>query len=214
MSDGMALSAAIRRYSLFWMIFLAAFATAQSHTLDEDDLVIGLRAGGYVIVMRHASSPRTPPDPGQADPDNIQLERQLDEPGRASARAMGAALRRLRIPIGRVLSSPTFRALQTVRLAQLAPPKTYVQLGDAGQSMRPDATGARAVWLRAKVAEHPAAGTNTFIVTHFPNINEAFADAAAGLGDGEALVFHPDGHGAASFVGRVKIEDWPRLASK
>jgi hypothetical protein len=36
---------------------------------------------------------------------------------------------------------------------------------------------------------------------------------AAGLADGEALVFRPDGHGKASFVARVKIEDWPQLSA-
>ena len=56
--------------------------------------------------------------------------------------------------------------------------------------------------------------TNTLIVTHFPNINEAFTTDAARLGDGEALVFHPDGKGAAACVGRIKIEEWPKLAAK
>jgi phosphohistidine phosphatase SixA len=65
---------------------------------------------------------RTPPDPAQADADNIQHERQLDEQGRASARAMGEAIRRLQIPIDQVLSSPTYRAQETVRLAQLGHP--------------------------------------------------------------------------------------------
>jgi hypothetical protein len=51
------------------------------------------------------------------------------------------------------------------------------------------------------------------IVTHLPNINEAFAENAAGLSDGEALIFHPDGHAPAAFVGRVRIEEWPQLAT-
>ena len=33
------------------------------------------------------------------------------------------------------------------------------------------------------------------------------------LEDGEALIFRPDGRGSASFVARVKIDEWPRLAS-
>jgi hypothetical protein len=27
----------------------------------------------------------------------------------------------------------------------------------------------------------------------------------------EALVFHPDGHGGADLVAKIKIEDWPSL---
>jgi len=49
---------------------------------------------------------------------------------------MGKALRDLRIPIGNVLSSPTYHALETVRLAQFGVPHTFVELEDNGQNMQ------------------------------------------------------------------------------
>jgi phosphohistidine phosphatase SixA len=199
---------------LAWFFLLAAIDTSHAQTLSGKDLVAALRMGGNVILMRHASSPRTPPDPALSDAANVQHERQLDDLGRSTAQAMGDALRKLRIPVDQVLSSPTYRALETVRLARFGTPKTYAQLGDGGQNMQSDSSGTRAVWLRAKVAESPAPGTNTIIVSHFPNLNEAFATDAAGLTDGEALIFHPDGHGAAVFIGRIRIEEWPQLASQ
>jgi hypothetical protein len=52
---------------------------------------------------------------------------------------------------------------------------------------------------------------NTVIVTHYPNVMEAFPAAAVGLADGEAIVFRPDGHGGASVVARVKIDEWKGL---
>jgi hypothetical protein len=67
------------------------------------------------------------------------------EDRRSSARAMGEALRRLQIPIGQVLSSPTYRALETIKFAQLGPATTYAQLGDSGQRMVADKSGARGV---------------------------------------------------------------------
>jgi phosphohistidine phosphatase SixA len=204
---------AVRRGLRLLLPLLAVLSPAHGQSLAGKDLVAALHQGGYVILMRHASSPRTPPDPAQADPANVQHERQLDDLGRSSARAMGEALRQLHIPIGRVLSSPTYRALETIRLAQLKQPKTDSHLGDLGQGMQADPSGKRAAWLRGKIAQQTPTGANTIIVTHFPNITEAFANDATGLGDGEALVFHPDGHGAASFVGRVKIEEWPQLAA-
>ena len=82
-------------------------------------LVQRLRQGGYVLVMRHASSPREAPTKEIANADNPKLERQLDEAGRSGARAMGNAVRVLRIPIGAVLTSPTYRAMETVRLAHV-----------------------------------------------------------------------------------------------
>jgi len=214
MGNEISCSVAIRRgLRLLLLPLMAVLGTAHGQSLSGRDLVAALHRGGYVILMRHASSPRMAPNPGQAESDNVQHERQLDDQGRSSARAMGEALRQLHIPIGQVLSSPTYRALETIRLAQLGQPTADPQLGDSGQSMQVDSTGMRATWLRRKVALKPPAGTNTIIVTHFPNITEAFADDATGLGDGEALVFHPDGHRAAAFVGRVKIAEWPHLAA-
>src|SRR5262245_731028 len=88
--------------------------------LSHSQLLAALRQGGLVIVMRHATSPPQPPTRADANPDNAALERQLDEKGRADATALGVAWRELKIPIGKVLSSPTYRALETARLAQLA----------------------------------------------------------------------------------------------
>jgi phosphohistidine phosphatase SixA len=195
------------------LILLSALLATdvQGQALSGKDLLFALRQGGYVFVMRHASSPRTPPDPREANSDNVTHERQLDDAGRASARAMGEALRQLRIPVGQVLSSPTYRARETIKLAQLGEPKTFPQLGDSGQSMQADPSGARAAWLRAKAAAVPVRGMNTVIVTHLPNVMEAFANSAVALADGEALVFHPDGHGGTQIVARVKIDAWPRL---
>jgi phosphohistidine phosphatase SixA len=181
------------------LLFLAGAANAQQ--LQGDALVQALRQGGYVIVMRHASSPREVPDRAAANPDNVKPERQLDQPGRASATAMGQAVRDLKIPIGSVLASPTYRALETIRYAKFGTPQTFAELGDNGQSMQ-GGTKAQAAWLRKKVTELPP-GTNTLIVTHMPNMSRAFPQSTERLEDGEALVFGPGG-----VVARIRIEEW------
>ena len=76
-------------------LLISAFALA-AQTLSGEALVKALQQGGYVIVMRHAASPRTPPATPNAD--NTAKERQLDEEGRATAAAMGKALKALKIP--------------------------------------------------------------------------------------------------------------------
>lgn len=190
---------------------LAICVAAAGSLLGGKHLTAALKRGGYVILLRHASSPGTQPDPAQAEPDNVKHERQLDETGRASARAMGDAFRRLRIPVGEVLSSPTYRALETAKLARFPTPQTFDELSDAGKSTSPDATHPRGAWLRSQVAKVPKASTNTIIITHYPNIIEAFANDAKDLAEGEALIYRPDGHGAASLMARVKVDDWPNL---
>jgi phosphohistidine phosphatase SixA len=187
-------------------IAAATCGAAYGQAPRVDTLIASLRDGGYVIVMRHASSPRERPTVDAA-PGNDNRERQLDQAGLDSAAAMGKALRALRIPIGEVLVSPTFRALETARQLDVGEALPVVELGDGGQNMRPDAEGRRSAWLRDKAAEQPPPGTNRLMITHFPNLSGAFGAAAAGMGDGESMILRPGAAGAV-VVGRIKIGDW------
>lgn len=197
--------------SFFAMLLaIAGSYDAGAQTLSGEALLKALQKGGNVIVMRHASAPRAVPDKQTANPDNTTPERQLDEAGRNTATAMGKAFRDLKIPVGEVLSSPTYRARETIKLAGFGAPKTFAELGDGGQSMQA-LTEIQFAWLRNKTAERPKASTNTIIVTHMPNMSGAFPQSTVGLADGEALVFSPDGKGGASMIARIKIEDWPKL---
>jgi len=196
--------------SLAWVsAVLLLTGTAQAQTLSGEALVKALRQGGYVIVMRHASSPRETPDPQTANADNVNRERQLDETGRASAIAMGKALRELNIPLGEVFTSPTYRALETAYLAQFPDPRAVPELGDGGQSMQ-GVTEAQADWLQKKVTQLPG-HANTIVVTHFPNMSRAFPQWTSGLMDGEALIFGSDGKGGSTLIARIKIDEWPRM---
>jgi len=177
-----------------------------AQNLSGDALVSALRQGGYVIVLRHTSSPRETPSKQTANPDNTNLERQLDQAGRDGATAMGKAIRDLKIPIGEVFSSPTYRALETVKYAQLANAQTHAELGDRGQSMQ-GVSEADGAWLQKQASQAPKTG-NTIMVTHMPNLSRAFPQVT-GVADGEALIFRPDGKGGTALMGRVKIEEWP-----
>ena len=196
-----------------WLVLLLTFLLmvppAAGQTLSGEALVNALRQGGYVLVMRHTSSPREAPTTASANTDNVTLERQLDETGRTTATAMGNALRRLKIPIGSILTSPTYRALETVRFAQLPNPRIQAELGDGGQSMS-GVTKAQSAWLQQQVLVLPR-GTNTLLVTHLPNMAAAFPQETSGLSDGETLVFHADGTGGRTLVARIKVEQWPTM---
>jgi phosphohistidine phosphatase SixA len=206
------------RMSILRCITIVAVLTGLSgishaEQLSGGALVTALRQGGYVLLMRHTSSPNTRPEKATADPENVKLERQLDQLGRDTARAMGEAVKKLGIPVGDVLSSPTYRALQTVRLASLGQAQAFAELGEGDGNMGP-VKNAAATWLRNKVSEVPRAGTDTVIVTHMPNIVAAFGSAADAVADGETMVFRPDGKGNAELVARIKIEAWPELAGR
>jgi len=189
---------------------MIAPAVVAAQTLSGGALVTALRQGGFIILMRHASSPQQPPSRENANPDNVKVERQLDDVGRSTAMAMGKALRDLKIPVGEVLSSPTYRALETARLAQWTNVTLVPELGDNGQGMTRVVPEEQSAWLKRRVTQAPS-GTNTILVTHLPNISRAFPDASSGLADGEALIFSANGNGGATVVARIKIEEWPRL---
>jgi len=184
---------------------LLAAASLHAQTLSGPALVKALQAGGHVIVMRHGSSPGEIPKVPNAD--NVPPERQLDEVGRATTTAMGEALRRLKIPIGEVVTSPAYRARETARLVRFSNPGVAPELAEGPQSMPSTVTPAQAEWLQKRVKEFPR-GTNTVLVTHLPNITTAFPTETPTLAQGEALVFGPDGKGGARVIGRIKIEEW------
>jgi phosphohistidine phosphatase SixA len=207
----MTLKACIRSLAVIALFGAVFAAPLRAETLSGSQLIVALREGGYVLLMRHASSPPARPDKASADRENTGLERQLDETGRNTARAMGSAIRALHLPIHDVYSSPTYRALETAHLAGLPQPRTAAELGDGGQSMQP-LQPSPAAWLRNMVAQVPPAGKDVLIVTHLPNITGAFGANVADVADGEILVFRPDGKGDALLAGRIKIEQWPALA--
>src|SRR4051794_20726812 len=90
---------------------------AASRQAQAPRFVTLLRRGGNVLVFRHAAT-----DPSQADAQRFRYtqcsrQRNLDDRGRAQARAIGRAVRVMRVPIGRVLASPYCRTVQTARIA-------------------------------------------------------------------------------------------------
>ena len=194
-------------------LFVAMFgfsAPSNAQMISGPALMNALKQGGYVLVMRHANSPAQPPAKAAADPRNVKLERELDQMGRDTARAMGEAVKALRLPVGDVFSSPTFRAHQTVELVGFGTAKDVTELDEGAAGMQAIPEAARISWLKTKIGEAPRAGTNTILVTHAPNIKGAFGvDAAAG----DTLVFKPDGRGGAVQVARLAIGDWPALAN-
>jgi hypothetical protein len=71
---------------------------------------------------------------------------------------------------------------------------------------------AQSDWLRAQAVRTPRPGTNTLLVTHLPNLIEAF-EAVWPVALGETLVFLPADVVMGKLVARIPIRDWPHLAA-
>ena len=89
---------------------MAVAARAQA---PADPAWAALRAGGAVVVLRHAQTV-----PGIGDPPGFRLQdcstqRNLSEEGRQQARRLGETLRRAGVKVDEVLSSRWCRCLDT-----------------------------------------------------------------------------------------------------
>jgi len=193
---------------VFLLVATSVTSTAHAQGTSVDELLGKLRAGGYIIVLRHGA---THPDQADTDPlnfDNVAQQRQLNDKGRADARALGEAFKRAAVPIGRVYSSRFQRAVETARLVAGKDPETTNDVTEGGLVVTPNENNRRMQALRALVARAPEAGTNTLIVTHKPNILDAFGKDWFDIREGEASIFGPDGRGGFTLIGRVQIGQW------
>ncbi len=85
-----------------------------------------LRAGGFVLYLRHGRTDNSHPDRvPSVDFNDCTTQRPLTAEGRADCARIGAALRQARIPIGDVHVSPLCRAKDSAAAA-LGPAQPYV----------------------------------------------------------------------------------------
>jgi len=197
--------------------FVAATAVADDANLGS--LLPSLQQGGYVIVLRHGAT-----DPRQADVyplnyDDMTKQRQLSEEGRKVAHETGSALSALGIPIGKVYTSRLNRAIETGRLVADKDVIWKFELNDSSMGSTSAMTDSSvtgnlraAAALRQLVNTRPEPRTNTLVVTHKTNIQDAFGKTWADIKEGESLLFKPDGSGSSSPVARVPASDWIALA--
>lgn len=99
------------------LLVAGALAAAPVFASAAEELWSRLRRGGLVIFMRHASTV-----PGYGDPpgyrlDDCATQRNLSEAGRDEARRVGERLRRERVLVERVYTSPWCRCRETAMLA-------------------------------------------------------------------------------------------------
>src|SRR6185295_12820748 len=73
---------------------------------EPAELLAELRQGGYVLYFRHTATDFSQNDERMRRFEDCADQRNLIDKGRADARAAGAAIRQLGIPIERVLASP------------------------------------------------------------------------------------------------------------
>ncbi len=142
-----------------WLLPLAAAAQAAAPA-DASAL---LAADGHVLLIRHANAPGVG-DPPQLKLGDCSTQRNLDEAGRAQARALGDALRAKGLRAGAVWTSPWCRTRDTAALAFPATPARVVPA--AGSTFeQPERRAEQAEALRRQLLAWRGPGV-LVVVTH------------------------------------------------
>ena len=168
----------------------AALAMAVPAAVEaRDDAWQRLRAGGLVVLMRHAST-----QPGLGDPkgfslDDCATQRNLSEAGREEARRVGERFRAERVPVAQVLTSPWCRCRETAMLAfgsasDWEPLSSFFDF--------PDREADYTARVRKRIGTYGARKRqgNVVMVTH--NVNIA-ALTRHSVGTSEMVLVRPDG---------------------
>jgi phosphohistidine phosphatase SixA len=202
-----------RRLCLVALVAASFALSAHAQTVDMKALVAQLQQGGYVIVFRHGATNRDQADTDPLNHDNLAKQRLLSASGREVARQVGESFRKLGIQLGTVYTSKFNRAVETGRLVSGGDVLATLDVTEGGLVVTPMENDRRAEAFRNLVATLPPPGKNILIVSHKPNILDAFGKDWFEVKEGEASIFRPDGSGKASLVGRVQPAEWTKAAS-
>jgi len=195
------------------LLLAGALASAAAHAADPAPALAGapllkaLRDGGYILYFRHTATDFSQNDANMEGFDDCARQRNLTEAGRAEARAIGAAIRSLDIPVGKVLASPYCRTRETAELIfgryQAAPEAR-------GGPARAEAD--RYAELNLLFGRRVEGRVNLVIASH----GNPFAAIAGGpyLAEGEAAVVEPLGDAGFRVVARIRKEEWTTLAPR
>lgn len=204
---------------LVWLCacFLAAAipGSAQEDRLTGRALVDALRGGGYNIYFRHAATDWSQDDHIEAPGDWTSCDstrmRQLSDAGRATAKRIGRALRRLSIPIGPIFSSEYCRTRETARHMGLGPVKPTLDIMNMRAAEFVGGRDAVTERARHKLSQQPPEGTNALFVAH-GNLMRAVSGAYTG--EAGAVIFDPQGDGEFRLAAELTPDDWEQLADR
>ena len=183
---------------------LAALAisllAAPGAAADSEEAWAALVNGSHVALVRHGNAP---PGYGGDPPgfkiDDCATQRNMDERGRAQARALGEAFRQHGVRVDKILSSPWCRCLETARLMAVGPVENTLAVAASDRSPE------RLVVLKQIVSSWRGPGT-LVLVTHALTVQ-----ALVGImpGQAETVVLRPrlGNEPGVDVVGRIAVPE-------
>jgi phosphohistidine phosphatase SixA len=170
-----------------------------SRALSASALSKRLTQGGLVIVMRHERTEvPSRPDDYSRPANDCNAQRNLSVAGIAGAAETGVAIRALKWPIGRVLSSEMCRATETARFI-------FNRFEIEPRLMHHDNTETRTLAVSGRemndlLASLPRSTDNTVFVSHIGNIFFAIGHQ---LSEGEMAILERQADGSYALLGTI-----------
>lgn len=198
------LSPAIGSLRRLWLIGTMALACVSwnvpAFSQDRETVIWNaVRAGGHVVLLRHAIAPGVGDPPGFTL-GNCSTQRNLSVEGRAQAAKIGELFRVNGIRKARVFSSQWCRCLDTARLLELGPVQELPILNSFFERSEREQQQTRALrkWLAEQHLNEPLV-----LISHQVNITALTGVYPA---SGELVVIRRSKSGAISVIGSTKTD--------
>jgi phosphohistidine phosphatase SixA len=145
---------------LAFVALAVALIAAPVAAAASEEAWAALAKGGHVALVRHGNAPPGyGGDPPGFKVDDCATQRNMDERGRAQARAVGEAFRQHGVLVDKILSSPWCRCLETARLMAIGTVESTMAVAASDRSPE------RLAVLKQMVAGWRGPGT-LVVVTH------------------------------------------------
>ena len=204
---------------IFAFAYAGAFAAPPDGPKSAAEIFADMKSGGHVILWRHARTGirydaiRN----ASATPEflaDCNLQRVLDDAGKADATMIGRSARSMGIPVEMVLTSPYCRAKHSAWLAFGADRTRISHELQTACFAAADQVRTRRAWLVSRLLSPPLSG-NIALSTHSCNIKSVARDILRWCGmdptdfrQGDMIVFRPDGGAKLRPAGCLRVEDW------
>jgi broad specificity phosphatase PhoE len=176
------------------LLFVLSATNGHAQSLSRSQLIDALKAGGHVLLLRHAQT-----EPGVGDPPNFKLndcatQRNLSAEGRDQAKRIGEALAAQGVRLAKTFTSQWCRCRDTAKLIS-DKVEDFPALNSFFAERNTEPKQTRDV--RERLRRVPA-GETWLLVTHQVNIT-ALTGVAPMMGEGVVV--------------RVKNGDWKALGT-
>ena len=168
-----------------------------------------LREGGYVLFMRHGNSDTSRTDRlPSVDLNDCSTQRPLTEEGRHVAASVGKEIRKAKIPLGEIFSSPMCRAKESA-IASFGKNIIIINtlMHTSGMS---DKDKAPVLETTRELLSRPVEGkVNRVVVAHAPNLMDIFGYFPTP--EGTVVIIKPMGGKNFKYIASIAPRQWKAM---